>query len=222
MMRKLSLVPIAALCALFFLAARQTLSDFYTHTAALEIETWSRPGFRRDVDALPQIIERLERALQIAPSNAWALEFMGAMQFQTVRGATDPQVAVTAAHDSHASFRRSLRQRPTASQTWSNLALAKQSLGEIDDEFFAALEQSTRYGPWEPPVLSIGLQLGLGAWDRANPMQRESILQIRDRAVRRDPESVSRIVRDYNRPELACDPKAPKVTDGRPCPRPPS
>lgn len=222
MMRRLSVLLIAALCALSFLAARQTLSDFYTHTAALEIEAWSRPGFRREADALPQVIERVGHALAISPDNAWALEFMGAMQFETVRGATDPQAAVAAARASRDSFRRALRQRPTASQTWVNLALAKQSLGEIDGEFFTALEQSARYGPWEPPVLLLGLQMGLGAWDRASPAQRELILGMRDRAVQRDVASVNRIARDYSRPDLACDPKAPKSADGRPCPRPPS
>lgn len=221
-MRRLSVLLIAALCALSFLAARQTLSDIYTHTAALEIESWSRPGFRRDAEALPQVIARLNRALEIAPSNAWALEFMGAMQFETIRGATDPQAAVAAARASRDSFRQALRLRPTAPQTWANLALAKQSLGEIDDEFFTALERSARYGPWEPPVLMIGLQTGLGAWDRASPAQRELILGMRDRTVQRDVASVNRIARDYNRPDLACDPKAPKSADGRPCPRPAS
>lgn len=221
-MRRLSILPIAVLCGLSFLAARQALSDFYTHTAALEIEAWSRPGFRRGADALPQVIERLRRALAIAPDNAWALEYMGPMQFETVRGATDPQAAVAAARASRDSFRRALWQRPTASQTWVNLAVAKQSLDEIDGEFFAALEQSVRYGPWEPPVLLFGLQTGLGAWDRASPAQRELILGMRDRAVQRDVASVNRIARDYNRPDLACDPKTPKSADGRPCPRPPT
>lgn len=221
-MRRLAILLIAALCGLSLLAARQTLSDFYTHTAALDIEAWSRPGFRRDTDALPEVITRLERALEIAPSNAWALEFMGAMQFQTVRGATDPRAAVAAARASRDSFREALRQRPTAPQTWSNLALAKQSLGEIDEEFFTALEQSAHYGPWEPPVLLLGLQTGLGAWDSASQAQRELILGMRDRAVRLDPAAVNRIARDYNRPDLACDPKAPKSADGRPCPRPSS
>ena len=118
-MRRLSMLPIAVLCGLSFLAARQALSDFYTHTAALEIAAWARPGFRRDADALPQVIERLKRALAIAPDNAWALEFMGAMQFETIRGSTDPQAAVTAVRDSHASFRRALWQRPTAAPVWS-------------------------------------------------------------------------------------------------------
>lgn len=221
-MRSLSILLIAVLCGLSFLAARQALSDYYTHTSALEIEAWSRPGFRRDADALPQVIARLGRALAIAPDNAWALDFMGAMQFETIRGATDPQAAVAAARASRDSFRRALWQRPTAAQTWVNLALAKQSLGEIDGEFFAALEQSVRYGPWEPPVLLLGLQTGLGAWDRASPAQRELILGMRDRAARRDVASVNRIARDYSRPDLACDPKAPKLDDGKPCPRPPS
>lgn len=222
MIRGLSILPIAVLCGLSFLAAKQALSDFYTHTAALDIEAWSRPGFRRDADPLPQVIERLGRALAIAPDNAWALEFMGSMQFEAIRGATDPQIAVAAARASRDSFRSALWQHPTASQTWVNLALAKQSLGEIDGEFFAALEQSARYGPWEPPVLLLGLQTGLGAWDRASPAQRELILGMRDRAVQRDAASVNRIARDHSRPELACDPKAPKSADGRPCPRPPS
>ncbi|MDP1612382.1 MAG: hypothetical protein Q8M11_15115 [Sulfuritalea sp.] len=220
MKRSLSILLIAVLCGLSFLAARQALSDFYTHTAALEIEAWSRAGFRRNADALPQVIERLGHALAIAPDNAWALEFIGAMQFQTIRGATDPQAAVAAARASRDSFRRALWQRPTASQTWVNLALAKQSLGEIDGEFFAALEQSVRYGPWDPPVLLLGLQTGLGAWDQASPAQRELILGMRDRAVQQNVALVNRIARDYNRPDLACDSRAPKSADGRPCPRP--
>lgn len=220
MIRSLSVLLIAILCGLSFLAARQTLSDVYTHTAALEIEAWSRPGFRRNTDdALPQVIEKLERALAIAPNNAWALEFMGPMQFHTVSRATDPDVAVKAARESHAISRRGLQQRPVAAQTWGNLALAKQSLGEIDAEFFTALERSARYGPWEPPVLFLGLQLGLGAWDRASPAQREGILQMRDRAVWRNQALVNRIALDYSRPELACDPKAPKAAGGQPCPR---
>jgi len=222
MMRGLAILLISLLCGLSFLAARQALSDVYTHTAALEIEAWSRPGFKRDAEALPQVIERLERALATAPGNVWALEFMGPMQFETARRATDPHIAVAAARASHASSRRALQQRPMASQTWANLALAKQSLNEIDAEFFTALEQSARYGPWEPPVLLLGLQLGLGAWDRASPAQREGILQMRDRAAWRDLGSVNRIARDYSRPELACDPKAPKTpvaAGGQPCPR---
>lgn len=219
MMRGLAILLIAALCGLSFLTARQTLSDFYTHTAALEIEAWSRPSFQREADALPQVIERLERALALAPRNAWALEFMGPMQFETMRRATDPQIAVTAVRESHDSSRRTLQQRPTAPQNWVNLALAKLSLGEIDAGFFTALEQSARYGPWEPPVLLLGLQLGLGAWDRASHAQREGILQMRDRAVWRNPGAVNRIARDYSRPELACDPNASKGAGGQPCPR---
>jgi len=220
MMRKLSILPIAVLCALSLIAARQTLSDFYTHTAVLEIEAWSRPGLKREADALPRVVERLGRALAIAPDNAWALEFMGAMQFETIRGATDPQVAVAAARASRDSYRRSVRLRPTAPRTWINLALAKQSLAEIDGEFFAALEQSAHYGPWEPAVLMLGLRMGLGSWSEASPAQRELILGMRDRAVQRNVAEVNRIVRDYNRPELACEPKAPKSADGMPCPRP--
>jgi tetratricopeptide (TPR) repeat protein len=223
MIRRLSVLPIAALCALSFLAARQTLSDMYAHTAALEIEAWSRPGFRREADALPQAIAKLERALTISPNNAWALELMGAMRFEAVRNATDPQEAVAAARASRDSFRRALWQRPTAAQTWVNVALAKQSLGELDGEYFAALEQSVRYGPWEPAVLLLGLQTGLGAWDQTSPAQRELILGMRDRAAQRDAASVNRIARDYNRPDLACDPKAAKSADGKqPCPRPSS
>lgn len=196
------------------------MSDVYTAMAALDMASWQRPGFKREPDAVPLVVDRLERALTIVPDNAWALEFLGAMQFEIMRVATDPGVAIDMARASRDSYRRVIRLRPTSPAGWINLAVAKQSLGEIDDEFFLALANSTRFGPWEPPALLLGLQIGLGAWDRATPAQREMILQIRDRAVQRDVAAVNRITRDYSRPELACDPKTATSSSGRPCPKP--
>lgn len=219
MKRRLAMLPIAVLCGLACLAARQTVSDVYTLTVALDVGSWQRPGVKRDADAVPQVLARLSRALAIVPENDWALEFHGAMQFETMRAATDPEVAIAAAGASRDSFRQILQLRPTSHVGWINLAAAKQSLGEIDNQFFAALERSARHGPWEPPALLLGLQLGLGAWDRATPAQRETILQIRDRAVQRDVGSVNRIAKDYSRPELACDPKTAISPSGRLCPK---
>lgn len=220
MKRRLTLIPILVLGGLAAIAARQAASDVATNVAALEFESWSRPGYVRRPEVLPEVVSWLERALRISGSNAWALEYLGSMQFETMRGVTDPEMAVAAARASLESFRRVVRLRPTSPSGWINLAVAKQSLDEIDGEFFGALENSARYGPWEPPVLLLGLKAGLGAWDRATPAQRETILQIRDRAVQRDVGAVNTIARDYSRPELACDPKTAISPSGRPCPKP--
>lgn len=220
MKRRLALLPIVVLFALTALAIRQTVSDIYTATAALDMASWLRPGYKREAEAVPDVIRRLDRAVSIVPENAWALEFLGSLQLETMRGATDPEIAVGAVRASRDSFRRVLRLRPTSPLGWTNLVAAKHFLGELDAEFFSALEQSIRNGRWEPQVQLFSLQVGLGAWDRATPAQREMILQIRDRAVQRDPGAANAIFHSYSRLELACDPKTATSPSGRPCPTP--
>lgn len=223
-MRRQSGVSAAAALVFFigllgYLAARQAVSDFYTQTVSLEIESWNQPGHSFRGDELTSAIASIDRGLEVASGNAWALEQKGALKLGQVRGATDPVIAVEAARAALVNFRLALLRRPTSPFSWSNLAVAKLYLGEIDAELFDALAHAAEFGPWEPQAQLSALPVGLAAWNQANAAQREMILGIRDRAVMRNPEKVNEIAKGFNRLDLMCDRKKPKSTGGRPCPR---
>ena len=42
--------------------------------------------------------------------------------------------------------------RPGSPYVWASIALLKLRLGEMDAEFYGALERAARLGPWEPAV----------------------------------------------------------------------
>lgn len=208
---------IAGIAWLGFVAARQAASDLYAHTISVEIDSWSQPGHKFHGDELPNAIASIEKSLAIAPSSAWALEEMGALQLGRVRSATDPQIAVAAARAAYVNFKKALGQHPTSPFAWGNLAMAKLYLGEIDAELFDALARSAEFGPWEAPAQFNALFVGLGLWNQASPAQREMILAIRDRAVMRNVDKVNEIAKGFNRVDLMCDKKTSKSPAGRPC-----
>lgn len=225
-------VPIAAvfivlLAWLVFLAARQAASDFYSHTISLEIDAWRKPGRVFRGDELKSATARMERSLEIAPGSAWAQQIMGALQLGRSRSATDPQVAIAAARAAYVNFKQSLRQQPSSSFAWSNLATAKLSLDEIDDELFDALARTAEFGPWESQPQLDALFVGLAVWGKANAAQRDMILAIRDRAALGEPGKVTEIAKGFSRLDLVCDnkspgSKAPSTKGARPCPRAPA
>lgn len=58
-------------------------------------------------------------------------------------------------------YRQAIRLRPAWPYVWADFAMAKARAGELDQEFFNALTQATRFGPWEQSVMDTVTQLGL-------------------------------------------------------------
>lgn len=86
----------------------------------------------------------------------------------------DQQAAAAAYRDAVGSAR-------VSPYSWANLVLAKQSLGEIDDEFRAAVAQADRFGPHEPGVQLILLSALLTAWPELGDADRQRLGQVIER-----------------------------------------
>lgn len=86
----------------------------------------------------------------------------------------DQQAAAAAYRDAVGSAR-------VSPYSWANLVLAKQSLGEIDDEFRVAVARADRFGPHEPGVQLILLSALLTAWPELGDADRQRLGRVIER-----------------------------------------
>ena len=65
-------------------------------------------------------------------------------------------------------FRRAVSLRPAWPYGWANLAFAKASLGEFDEEFYRSYNKAAQYGQWEFPINQSLSVIGLYYWNAIN------------------------------------------------------
>ena len=152
-MRLTGVIALALLAYLAALAAPIGLADL---TAFGPRQTLARAERPFPAPADPEWVrgqELLSKALALDPGNPNYAEYMAQWYaraaFQLPARSLDAAVYL---RQSLAHFRRAAAARPSSPYTWSNIALIKLRLGEIDDELARAVTNSTQLGPWEPEV----------------------------------------------------------------------
>ncbi len=198
-------------------AGKEGISNFYVQSAHQEINRWATPGQRFRGDEWARVMQYLTESLHYSPSNAWALEEMGAFELTRMRAARDPALATAAARNANTHFYTSLIERPASPFAWANLALSKLYLDELDNELFAVLRHADELGPWEPEVQQSVLFVGLAAWHKLGTAQRAAMVRTLHRAVLRNAPRVIEIVKTFNRVDLLCGLNDVKLKMERPC-----
>ena len=143
-------------------------------------------------------------SLAFHPGNPWALEGLGIADLARMRATRSPREAQALARDAYKRFREALRQKPASPYLWSNLALAKLYLNELDDEFRAALRHADELGPWEPSTQEIVLFAGLAAWQSSDAAMRRSTTAVLERGASRNALKLFEIVKRFGRLDLVC------------------
>lgn len=103
-----------------------------------------------------------------------------------------------------AALRLAARQRPGSPYTWADLARVKLRLGELDWEFYGALERANRLGPWEPAVQLATLDVGLSAWWMLPRQAKGWVVGAFDRALLRHEPNVREISRGRDTYAVLC------------------
>ena len=104
-------------------------------------------------------------------------------------------------------FRRAAAMRPGSPYAWSNLALVKFRLGEMDYEFYGALERAARFGPWEPAVQLALADIGLAGWRRLALPGKLAVLGAIERGMKRQQKEISGFATTHRGlPALCSDP----------------
>lgn len=101
-------------------------------------------------------------------------------------------------------YRKAAALRPAWPFTWNHITLVKYRLGEIDDEFFVALDNSLTTGPWEPGVQQVVAEVGLRTWKMLDSRLREKVVRNIHRGISLQPDLMMKILEKYDRLYMVC------------------
>lgn len=201
------------------MAGKQGISNLYVHSANREINRWVTPGERVRGEDWTRVMQDLTASLRYSPNNAWALEAMGLFQLRRKHAATDPALAAAAVRSANTYFHLTLMERPTNPFVWANLALSELHLHDLDDDLFTALRHADALGPWEPEAQYLVSFVGLAAWDKLGADQRAAMVRALKRAMWRNAQQVTELIKRFNRFDLLCDIQGGNMKMERPCSR---
>ena len=176
-----------------YFPARSILADWSLQAAA--------PAPQRWIAARSALAE----AHRLEPDNPLFVEETGRLYEKRVAAvdATQP-VARSFLQRALAEFRRAARMRPASPFTWTNIALVKFRLGEIDGEFRSAVANAARLGPWEPGVQRTLADIGLAGWRELPAQVRAVIAATIERGLVTQPKNIERLARTDNRAAQFC------------------
>lgn len=101
-------------------------------------------------------------------------------------------------------WREAARMRPGSPYAWASVALLKLRVGELDAEFYGALERAARLGPWEPAVQIAIADIGLAAWRRLAPPAQALVIASLERALLRQAPEIRRVATAHRTLPLVC------------------
>lgn len=187
-----ALLAAALLIAGIHAAAVRGLADaHYTH-ARLVLSSSTQAKRPPEAGELAEARASLREALRFEPSNPMFVE---------QRARLDEMRALV---ESLAGWREAARMRPGSPYAWASIALLKLRLGQMDAEFYGALERAAQLGPWEPPVQIAIADAGLAAWRRLTPPAKTLVIAALERALLRQAPELRRIAAAHGTLTLVC------------------
>jgi len=199
----LPVVAVALLLAGIYAAGVRGLADADYYPARRAMAQWDASKRVPSAAEWDAARAALERAAALAPSNPLYVEELGRLFEQRAVQAypRDPVARALPGEArallvrSRAQFRRAASMRPGSPYAWSSLALVKFRLGEMDLEFYGALDRAARFGPWEPAVQLALADIGLAGWRRLALPGKLAVLGAIERGVRRQGTEIDRLAK---------------------------
>ena len=164
---------------------------------------------KADRDTVTRETKQLGEALRdwqaLDPDDPAVAEWLGGYYAQTARDASSHDVISSHWKMAHEQYSKATVLRPTSPYAWANRAWSRYYLGLIDAEFYAALDNAIRLGPWEREVQLVVVDLGLGLWPVMPSDLRVKILGMVHRGQRRYAQDFIKIATRYGRLAEVCD-----------------
>jgi len=190
------------------LCARRGLADLVVIDAsarqrALQ-EEMARTGELATAGEARAVAESFLRAQSLEPGNPATAEQLAGLYTLNARdpqsgGALGPQWA-----KAREQYAGAVVMRPTSPYSWANLAWTKYYLGQVDAEFYHALDVAIRLGPWEPEVQFIVTDLGFALWDELPAEIRPGVLAMAQNGQRRNATQIAAIAQKRGRLAEVC------------------
>ena len=193
------------------------MAGLFVQTAQREVDRWTSAARKPGRAEIRHAADYFSASLGYASDNPWALEGLGALDLARMRVSTNPREALAVTRTARARFRQALLQRPTSPFLWSNLALTKLYLDEIDDELLTALRHADELGPWEPTVQQTVLFVGLAVWQDLDHGLQQALVRTIERGAMHNAQKMLEILRSYRRFDLVCAIEKYRLIAGAAC-----
>ena len=199
------LVGAALLIAGIYAAAVRGLADAHYTNARILLAAATQAKRLPAQTELSEVRASLHAALLLEPSNPMFVEQLARTREMTALGLgrRDP-AAHAALHESLDAYRAAALMRPGSPYAWASIALLKLRLGEMDVEFYGALERAARLGPWEQPVQIAIADAGLASWRRLAPPAQSLVIAALERGLLRQAPEIRRIAAAHGTLPLVC------------------
>lgn len=174
-------------------AAVRGLADAYYTNARIVLSAALQATRPPAADELAEARASLKEALHLEPSNPMFVE-----QFARTEEMSAAFVR------SLAGWREAALMRPGSPYAWASIALLKLRSGQMDAEFYGALDRAAQLGPWEPPVQIAIADAGLAAWRRLTPPAKTLLIAALERGLLRQAPEIRRLAVAHGTLPLVC------------------
>jgi hypothetical protein len=145
---------------------REGLAEWHAIQANQRIAQWETGRPLAAMSAW-EIEQDIRRAIALSPRNGDHRESLGTLFFARAIQEGRPPGEMMQDLDTAVLHYREATQRTTVSgYAWGNLMIAKHYAGQIDPEFYTALNNAVRFAPLEAPVQLMVLGAVLPRWDQ--------------------------------------------------------
>lgn len=206
--RVIALIGAALLLCIGLFCGRAMYVGWVAHDALAEQAALPARLARADhataVRETQQLGASLRRWQALDPNDPAVAEWLGGVYTITARGAPTAEAAAVEWKAAHEQYSMAVVLRPTSPYAWANRAWARYHLGLLDAQFYAALENAIRLGPWEREVQLVVVDLGLGLWPVMPSDLRLKVLGMVQRGQRRYAQNMVDIAARYGRLAEVC------------------
>ncbi|MEH6825761.1 MAG: hypothetical protein V7629_17845 [Motiliproteus sp.] len=190
-------------------AARAGLSDLYAFQVSSYTQKWAAADDPSDAAITNkewlEVSGAIDRLLWLVPEHPDYLQAAGIAYGLYANKGTVATERVDALLALSADFyRQSLSSRPAWPYAWGNLVLLKAGQGQLDAEFYHALERAATLGPWEPEVQMALTEAGLAHWSALNAVAKGIVVATVSRGISRDLNTFQRLATSYQQLDTLC------------------
>jgi len=152
-----------------YVASSRGVGDVVAHQSRIIMDEWASGKKTVDKREWNAAHQSLLSALKLSPGNPDYLALLGNLYEWRVanKSLNSQETALEVIADYRMAlefYRRALKQRPAYAFYWANIAVVKSILGEVDQEYYQAIERALVLGPWEPGVQLKIADATLGVW----------------------------------------------------------
>ena len=206
--RWLAVIGAVLLIGAVVFSVRSGIADLIIRDAIIQhtelSERAARTGITADMREANAIIDELLRSQRLDPGNPATAEKLGSLYSLNVRNVDAGTTLGARREKALEQYSSAVGKRPTSPYAWANIAWTKYHLGQVDADFYRALDNAIRLGPWEPEIQMVILEFGFALWEELPPDMRPKILAVARNGQHRQAEKILAIARKRGRLAEVC------------------